>query len=62
MAEVALVDQIKCAERELAMRRNVYPKLVITKRMNQEKADKEINGMEAIVATLRAKQEEELKQ
>lgn len=59
---MALVDQIKCAERELAMRRNVYPKLVITKRMNQEKADKEINGMEAIVATLRAKQEEELKQ
>jgi hypothetical protein len=49
---VALADQIKCARRELAMRKNVYPKWVAGGRMKQEAADKELAGMEAIVTGL----------
>ena len=44
--------QIKCAKRELAMRRNFYPKWVQSGRMKPEEADHEINCMAAIVRTL----------
>ena len=47
-----LEDQIKCAKRELAMRKVVYPGRVRMGKMKQEAADKEIDGMEAIIATL----------
>lgn len=43
---------VKCAARELAMRRNVYPKWTQTGRMKAEMADHEINCMQAIVDTL----------
>ena len=41
-------DKLKCVERELAMRRAVYPKRVAQKKMSQEKANRELEIMEAI--------------
>lgn len=56
---VSIDTQIKCAKRELAMRRNVYPKWVAYGKMNQTSADAEIAAMAAIVSTLeRLKQKE----
>jgi hypothetical protein len=49
---VSIQEQLKCAQREAAMRRNVYPKWIAARRMTQEKADAEIAAMEAIAATL----------
>lgn len=49
---VGIEQQIACAKRELAMRKNVYPRLVGGKRMTQFKADDEIAAMAAIVKTL----------
>jgi hypothetical protein len=43
------IDKLHCLERELAMRKAVYPKWVSAKRMKQEKADHEIATMEAIL-------------
>lgn len=43
-------EKLACAARELAMRRNVYPKWVANGRMKQETADREIAVMESIVA------------
>lgn len=53
-----LTQQIAAAERELAMRLRVYPRWVAAKKMTQQKADHEIEAMRAIVATLRACQQE----
>lgn len=50
---VLLQDQVKAAQRELAMRRNVYPKRVQAGKMKQVDADREIAAMEAIYYTLR---------
>ena len=52
MSNLPLEDQIACAERELALRRRVYPKWVDSGRMKPAKAEQEITAMEAIVATL----------
>lgn len=49
---ISTPQQLACARRELALRRNVYPKWVREGRMTQAKADDEIAGMEAICATL----------
>lgn len=49
---VSLSDQWKCAKRELRMRRQVYPRWVAAKRLNEFKAEEEIAAMEAIVQTL----------
>ena len=53
-AVVPLTDQIKCAKRELALRRSAYPKWVQSGRMKRETADSEIAAMEAILASLEA--------
>ena len=45
-------EQIRCVARELALRRNVYPKWVEKGRMKQDAADKEIATMEAVLQTL----------
>lgn len=45
-------DQIKCIERELAMRRSVYANRVRDRKMTQATADTEIGRMEAVLATL----------
>jgi hypothetical protein len=46
---VSLDDMIGCAKRELALRQRAYPKWVANGRMNQDKADKEIAFMGAIL-------------
>lgn len=48
---------IACAERELAMRKNVYQRRVADQKMTQAKADAEIQAMADIVTTLRAVKE-----
>jgi len=45
--------QIACAEREVVMRRQVYPRRVAAKKMSEHTATYEIRTMEAIVETLR---------
>ena len=45
-------EQLACARRELALRRNVYPGWVARGKMNQQKSDHEIACMESIVETL----------
>lgn len=49
-----LTDQLACAKRELALRRNVYPRWVQERRKGwtPDKAKHEIDCMEAIVQTL----------
>ena len=54
-------EQRECAERELKLRKRVYPNLVLRGRMTQAKADWEIRTMEHIVITLRALEEHEEK-
>lgn len=51
-ADVSLADQIACVEREIAMRERVYPRWVQSERMTQEKADRELLTMRAVLATL----------
>lgn len=51
---VPLSDQIACVEREIAMRRRVYPNWVASGRLRQAAADEELRRMEAVRDTLRA--------
>lgn len=46
--EITAQDKWACANREVAMRRKVYPRWVADGRMKQEQADREIAVMEAI--------------
>lgn len=49
---VPIADQIAAVERELEMRRRVYPRWVANGKMKQGTADEEIRRMEAVLATL----------
>jgi hypothetical protein len=49
---VSLADQIASVKREVAMRTNVYPKLVASGRMKQGMADRELAAMKAVLETL----------
>ena len=49
---ISLEQKIKCVGREIGLRRNVYPKFLMSGRITQEKADYEIAAMEAVLATL----------
>jgi hypothetical protein len=53
-AVVPLTDQITCAKRELALRKNVYPKWVHSGRLKPETAKHEIAAMQAILDSLEA--------
>lgn len=44
--------QMACVKREIAMRKNVYPKWVSTGRMTAEAADHEIHCMTAVLRSL----------
>lgn len=46
--------QIDCIKRELAMRRRLYPKLIVSERMRMSvtKAEAELKTMEAVLQTL----------
>jgi hypothetical protein len=50
---VRLAAMLKCAERELAMRRATYPRLVERKGMKEEDANREIVLMRDIVEFLK---------
>ena len=45
---ITAAEKLACAERELKMRRKVYPRWVEQKRMSAPQADHEIRTMEAI--------------
>ena len=45
-------EQIKCIEREIEMRKRVYPRLIINGKMTQGQADRELNLMKHIYQTL----------
>jgi len=45
-------DQIKCVEREIDMRRRVYPSRIIAGKMTQGTADREIEIMRHVYQTL----------
>jgi hypothetical protein len=46
-------EKLRCVERELEMRRRIYPRWVATNKMTQKKADHEIACFEAIVEDYR---------
>ena len=52
MPAVTLKQQMRCVRRELAMRKRVYPKWVLSERMSQDQATLEIDTMAAVLATL----------
>lgn len=54
---VSLSRQIGCVEREIAMRKRVYPRLVAAGKMRAAMASFEIGDMEAVLETLRWLQE-----
>jgi hypothetical protein len=49
---MTIQQQVKCADRELGKRRALYPRMIDQRKLTQAKADEEIAGMAAIVATL----------
>jgi hypothetical protein len=51
--KIPLSVQIKSVEREIAMRKAVYPTRVAARKMKQETADNEIAAMEAVLQTLK---------
>ena len=48
-----LTEQIAEVEREIKMRRVVYPRHVAAKSVSQQRADRQIAVMEAVLETLR---------
>jgi hypothetical protein len=52
---VSIEDQIACVEREIVMRRKVYPRWVGAKKMGKASADRELRAMEAVLDTLKAR-------
>ncbi len=48
-------DKLVCVQREIAMRKRVYPRWVAAGRMAKAKADREIAIMEAIAEDYRKK-------
>ena len=51
-----LADQIACVEREIVLRERVYPRLITSGRMRRATADREIEVMRAVLATLQGMQ------
>lgn len=47
---ISIDEKIGHLEREVGMRRSVYPRLVVLRKMGKEKADRGIAVMEAILA------------
>lgn len=53
---LTVADQIKCVEREIAMRKRVYPRWVETGKMKLDQSEYQIAAMEAVLATLKGMQ------
>jgi hypothetical protein len=49
---VPIDDQVKCIERELKFRARVYARRVVEQKMSKAQADREIETMQAVLATL----------
>lgn len=49
---INIKDQIKCVEREIEMRKKVYPRSVLNGRMTPGQKDREIATMTAVLNTL----------
>ena len=58
-ATITADDKFTCAEREVKMRKKVYPRWVADGRMSEGKAALEIQIMEAIASDYRAAAEKE---
>ena len=52
--EVTLEEQLRCVEREIAMRERVYPRWVDAGRMKPDKAEYELKCMAEVKRTLQA--------
>lgn len=50
---VSLADQIKDVGREIGMRKAVYPKWIVSGKMSQDTADKQLAAMSEVYATLK---------
>jgi hypothetical protein len=50
---VSLKRQIQAVEREIRLRKQLYPQRVAVRRMSAKKAAEELAAMEAVAATLR---------
>lgn len=59
---ITIDDQIACARRELALRKNCYPNWIQKGRLRRENADREIAAMSAILETLEKVKAEEQKE
>jgi hypothetical protein len=57
MSEVSLDQQIAEVEREIGLRRALYPRWINEKRMKPEKAQRCLETMEAVLATLKSRKE-----
>lgn len=49
---MSLDEQIACVKREIAMRERVYPRFIESGKLKQQKADREIEAMKAVLETL----------
>lgn len=49
----SLHDQIKCVQREIEMREDIYPRMVKWGKMDPQKADEELKAMKSVLSTLK---------
>jgi hypothetical protein len=56
---IPIERQIACVRREVSMRKRVYPRWVQNAKMTQDEADRQIETMEAVQATLEKLQADE---
>lgn len=59
MTEFTAAEKLACAERELKLRRRVYPRWIERGQMTQKLADHEIACMESICADYRSQTDKE---
>lgn len=52
MADISISDQIDAVKREIGLRKRLYPRWVLDRKMTQAAADRELANMEAVLATL----------
>ena len=59
VSEPTIDDQIRCVQREIGKRGHVYPRLVSAGKMQQADAEREIETMGAVLATLQRVRDEQ---
>lgn len=53
LGKITLAEQIKCVQREIALRERVYPRWVKQSKMKQISSDYELAAMRAVLSTLK---------